>query len=99
MAIQKDKPAPSPTEIKTTPHSFNEQELNQLKNLREKLRNLAFQFGQLQINKIKLEDTEIELKKELSILEKEEENIAKTLSSKYGKGSINLDSGTFTPTE
>ena len=27
------------------------------------------------------------------------ENIAKTLSSKYGKGSINLDSGTFTPTE
>ena len=99
MAIQKDKPAPSPTEIKTTPHSFNEQELNQLKTLREKLSNLAFQFGQLQINKIKLKDTEIELKKELSILEKEEENIAKTLSSKYGKGSINLDSGTFTPTE
>ena len=99
MAIQKDKPAPSPTEIKNTPHSFNEQELDQLKNLREKLSNLAFQFGQLQINKIKLEETETELKKELSVLEKEEENIAKTLSIKYGKGSINLDSGTFTPTE
>ena len=64
MAIQKDKPAPSPTEIKNTPHSFNEQELDQLKNLREKLSNLAFQFGQLQINKIKLEETETELKKE-----------------------------------
>ena len=48
---------------------------------------------------VKLEDTEKGLKLRLSSLEKEESDLAKKLSNKYGKGSIDLNSGTFTPIE
>ena len=96
MAIQKQK-VPSPSEIKSTPQSFTPEELNQLKELRSEIGKLTAQMGQLYINKIKLEEAELKLKKELVTIEKKETNIAKTLSDKYGKGSIDLVSGTFTP--
>ena len=57
------------------------------------------QFGQLAINKLKLEEAENTIKKQLSELEKEEINIAKSLSDKYGKGSLDIETGTFTPAE
>ena len=50
------------------------------------------------MNKIKLQDQENFLKKELQKLEKKEIDLAKNLSSKYGKGSLNLENGEFTPT-
>ena len=96
MAIQK-RQAPSPSEIKTSPHSFNEQELNELKELRNKLSQLTLQFGQVSISMLKLKETKEQLKTQLSKLEKEETNIAKKLSDKYGEGNIDLGSGTFTP--
>ena len=96
MAIQPRK-IPTPSEIKTSPHSFSEQELKQLRDLREKLNQLTLQFGQISINILKLKQTKEELKNQLKELENEESNIAKTLSKKYGDGSIDLDSGTFTP--
>ena len=97
MAIQKQK-IPSPSEIKSSPQSFTPEELNQLKELRSEIGQLTAQMGQLYINKIKLEEAELKLKKELVIIEKKETDIDKTLSDKYGKGSIDLVSGTFTPT-
>ena len=84
MAIQKRK-APSPSTIKNSPQSFTKEELNQLKELRVKTNQLVGQFGQLHINQIKLEN----LKKQLT----------KELSKKYGDGSIDLETGTFTPTK
>ena len=95
MAIKQK--LPSPQEIKNTPQAFNKQEINDIKELRNKINNLSFQFGQLYIRKIELEKEEISLKKELESLEKEEINIAKKLTNKYGKGSIDLKTGTFTP--
>ena len=95
MAIKQK--LPSPQEIKSTPQAFNKQEINDIKELRNKINNLSFQFGQLYIRKIELEKEEISLKKELESLEKEEINIAKKLTNKYGKGSIDLKTGTFTP--
>ena len=97
MAIQEKQNIPSPEELKSSPHTFNEQELNQLKELRTKISQITIQFGQLAINKIKLDENEVKLKVELSNLEKQETNLAKSLSNKYGKGSINLETGTFTP--
>ena len=98
MAIQPRK-IPTPTEIKNTPQSFSEQELNQLKELRDNLQKITIQFGQLTVSKIKLKENEIKLKDQLSNLEKQEINLAKSLSNKYGKGSINLETGTFTPSK
>ena len=56
---------PSPTDIKTSPVSFSPEELNELKQLRSELSNMTAQFGQLTINKIKLEEQETILKKQL----------------------------------
>ena len=95
MAIEKK--IPTPTEIKTSPQSFSKEELNKLKELRTEISQTTAQFGQLFINKIKLEEQEIILKKQLVELESKEASVVKTLSNKYGEGSINLETGTFTP--
>ena len=71
--------------------------LDQVENLRDKINEMSFQFGQLSIQKIKLEEQEISLKNQLNLIEKEESNLAKKLTTKYGKGSIDLETGTFTP--
>ena len=97
MAIEKK--IPSPSEVKLSSTSFSPEELKQLKNLRTELSNMTAQFGQLYVNKIKLEEQETLLKKSLAELEQKENILAKELTTKYGKGSINLETGTFTPTE
>ena len=97
MAIKNQ--IPSPSEVKTSPTSFSKEELDQLKKLRTELSNMTAQFGQLYINKVKLEEQETLLKKQLAELEQKENTLAKELTDKFGKGSINLETGTFTPTE
>ena len=73
--------------------------VKELRELRYEMDQIILQFGQVEINKIKLEETELMLKKELKILEEKETNVAKKLSDKYGNGSIDLSSGTFTPSK
>ena len=97
MAIKQK--VPSPQEVKNTTQSFTKQELNELKNLRDKINEMSFQFGQLAIQKIKLEEQETSLKNQLNLIEKEESIVAKKLTTKYGKGSIDLETGTFIPLE
>ena len=96
MAIQ-DKKIPTPSEIKSSPSSFSEQELKEIKDLRLSLDTLTFQLGRISVEKIKLEETKNTLKNQLKDLEKKEISIAKKLTNKYGKGSINIETGTFIP--
>ena len=96
MAIQ-DKKIPKPSDIKSSPTSFSEEELKEIKDLRMSLNTLTFQLGQVYIEKIKIEEQENIFKNQLKDLEKKEISIAKTLSSKYGKGSIDIETGTFIP--
>lgn len=95
MAI--NKKVPSQQEVKTSPQSFSQQELNEIKTLRDNLSELTFQLGQLSIQKIKLEGEEKKLINRLNSLEEKETSIAKKITDKYGKGSIDLETGTFTP--
>tara|TARA_B100001094_G_C17788606_1_gene603248 strand:+ start:238 stop:540 length:303 start_codon:yes stop_codon:yes gene_type:complete len=98
MAIQKrTTPIPTPSEIKSTPQSFSQEELDSINSIRSTLSKLTFDLGALTINKIKLENLEKDIKKQLSDLEKKESDIGKKLSNKYGDGSIDLETGTFTP--
>ena len=98
MAL-KERNIPSPSEIKSMPQSFSSEEINQLKDLRNKINQLALRFGELYIQKVKFEETETQLKTQLSSLEEEEAKLAKLLSEKYGDGSIDLESGTFIPSK
>tara|TARA_R110002012_G_scaffold149825_2_gene309159 strand:- start:1780 stop:2073 length:294 start_codon:yes stop_codon:yes gene_type:complete len=95
MAI--DKKIPSPQEISNSPISIPSNDIDKIKKLQVDLSNLNSKFGQLTINKIKLEEEEELLKKELSSILKEEANIAKTFTDKYGKGSLDIETGEFTP--
>ena len=96
MAIKNQK-IPTPSEIKTSSLTFSSDEINKIKKLREEITNLAASFGQLYINKIKFEEQETLLKNKLSSLEEQEKQIAENLTKKYGKGSLDLETGTFTP--
>ena len=96
MAIQ-DKKIPKPSDIKSSPTSFSEEELKEIKDLRLSLDTVTFQLGRISVERIKLEETENTLKNQLKTLEKKEVSIAKKLTSKYGKGSIDIETGTFIP--
>jgi hypothetical protein len=82
-----------------TPTKFTKEELDKLKTLQTKIDTLTVRFGSLNIAKIKLEKQESLLISELSNLQQEETKTATELTTKYGKGSLNTDTGEFTPIE
>ena len=55
MAIKKSQ-IPPPSDIKTSSSSFNEQELNSIKDLKNKINQLVVQFGQLYLSKNQIEE-------------------------------------------
>ena len=79
------------------PKKFTPEELQELQTLQENLNTLSYQFGQLQISKLKLQDQEDYLKTQLSSLSKKEAETAKNLTDKYGKGNLDLETGEFIP--
>jgi len=98
MAKKKTK-IPTPHEISNSPTIIPSQDIDKIKKLQENLTSIGAQFGQIKIAKMKLEDQEIVLKKQLDLLSKEENSIAKAFTDKYGKGSLDVETGEFTPTE
>ena len=80
-----------------TPQKFSPEELKQLKELQTKMDNIIIRFGQISINKQALESQEEQAKNSLSELKTQETEIAKSLSNKYGKGTLDIESGEFTP--
>jgi hypothetical protein len=98
MAKKKTK-IPTPHEIASSPTIIPSQDIDKIKKLQEDLTSIGTQFGQIKIAKMKLEDQEIVLKKQLDLLTKEESNIAKAFTDKYGRGSLDVETGEFTPTE
>ena len=95
MAI--DKKIPSPQDIKKTPVKFTPQEIEEINTLRKSISDITYSFGQLSISKMNIKKQEDKLNIELTKLEKQEMDLAKKLSSKYGKGSLNLENGEFSP--
>ena len=88
---------PSPQEIKGEVKKFTPKEIDDLKNFQIKLEQVILQLGKVRLSKIKLDEQEDLLKAEIKNIEKEEQELAKTLSDKYGKGSLDIETGTFTP--
>jgi len=82
---------------------LTEQELEQVKKMRDEYNNKIIEFGQLKMEKIpikkrwdKLNAEEEKLEIEIEKLQEIEENLAKTLNTKYGEGEFDLTSGIFT---
>ena len=96
MATEK---IPSPEEIKNEPQKFTQEELDNLKGFQTRLDQILSQLGRVHLSKIKLNEQEDLIKAEIKKIETEEQELAKSLSDKYGRGSLDIETGTFTPTE
>jgi len=78
---------------------LKEEELTALKNIQKQSTALRDAFAQLKIDQLALEDREKELENYHRQLQKASSDLGKQFDSNYGKGSINLDTGEFTPSE
>ena len=90
---------PSPEEIKGEVKKFTKEELNSLKSFQLRMEEVIVRLGRVHLSKIKLNEQENLLKNEIKNIEKAEQELAQTLTNKYGKGSLDIETGTFTPSE
>ena len=83
-----------PEEVK-----FTEEELKNVQDIQTSYVNVQNQFGQLKMAQIKLDEQEVELKEALKQIQTEEKKFLDGITSKYGQGTLNPETGVFTPTE
>lgn len=74
---------------------LTQEEITQLKSVREKRIQLIENFGAVELRIQELTTQKDTLKEELKNLIQEETILGKTLQQKYGDGSIDLDKGEF----
>ena len=84
---------------------FTEKELNGIQEISQKSNDITNRFGQLTIAKINIEKQsetieteEFKLHEELDALRKEEQEALQKINEKYGPGSLDPQTGVFTPT-
>jgi len=68
---------------------LTQEEINTIKNLQNQIQQLALQLGTIEIKKF-------QLKNEIEKLQQQEEQVAKSLSDKYGNGTLDIDTGKLT---
>ena len=78
---------------------FTTEELKDLKGLQTNMDNITVSFGQIAIQKEILEAQEKILRNDLIKIKTKENELAKSLSDKYGKGTLDIESGEFTSVE
>ena len=61
--------------------------------------NVQNNFGQLKMAQIRLDEQEVELEESLKSIQGEEQKFLDGITEKYGQGSLNPETGVFTPTE
>jgi len=83
-----------PEEVK-----FTEEELKQVQNIQASYANVQNQFGQLKLAQIRLDSQEVELEDTLKSIQENEQKFLDGITEKYGQGTLNPETGVFTPTE
>ena len=83
-----------PEEVK-----FTEEELKQVQDIQRSYQSVQNQFGQLKMAQIRLDEQEIELENSLKSIQDNENKFLDGITKKYGDGSLNPETGVFTPTE
>jgi acyl transferase domain-containing protein len=85
---------------------FTDEELQQLQAIQSSYQNIQTGFGQLKVQRLlleqqlnSLEEAEVNLESEYEKAQTNERTFVKSLNEKYGPGSLNPETGVFTPTE
>tara|TARA_R110000824_G_scaffold318152_1_gene505397 strand:+ start:235 stop:525 length:291 start_codon:yes stop_codon:yes gene_type:complete len=94
MAIKPKKSQPQPS---NEAKNFDPKDLESLKSHQGKTDQLIVQLGQISLQKYQLEESEQNLRQEMLKIREEEQKLASNFTTKYGKGTLDLNSGTFTP--
>ena len=81
-----------PEEVK-----FTEEELKQVQDIQQSYANVQNQFGQLKMAQIRLDEQEVELEESLKSIQNDEKKFLDGITNKYGQGSLNPETGVFTP--
>ena len=76
---------------------FTEEEMNQVKTFQQNYVNIQNQFGQLKLAQIRLDNDEVTLEEGLKSIQDEEKKFLDGITEKYGQGSLNPETGVFTP--
>ena len=71
---------------------LTQEELQQVKDLQDQVQQATLQLGNVEVRKIQLKETILKL-------QQAEEQLAKTLSDKYGVGTLDIDTGKITVLE
>ena len=82
-----------PEEVK-----FTEEEMKQIQNIQVSYQNVQSQFGQLKLAQIRLDEQEVDLEEALKAVQSEEKKFLDGITDKYGQGTLNPETGVFTPT-
>ena len=80
-------------------NKFTEDELKQVQDIQANYVNVQNQFGQLKMAQIRLDNQEVELEDSLKSIQDEEKKFLDGITDKYGQGTLNPETGVFTPTE
>ena len=76
---------------------FTEEELKQVQDIQQSYANVQNQFGQLKMAQIRLDEQEVELEESLKSIQDDEKKFLDGITNKYGQGSLNPETGVFTP--
>ncbi len=83
---------------------FTKEELEKVQGLRDRMSRLVAQFGELKLEQIlheqkskNIELLEDQYNKEYLDIQNKELELVKTFNEKYGRGTLDLESGTFSP--
>lgn len=79
--------------------TLSQEELDSIKQLQQQQQDLIAKFGPLEYQIQLLELQKDQLVDAIGKLQQDEIKIGNELTQKYGNGTVNLDSGTFTKTE
>lgn len=97
MAIKTQESQPQIAKKSETAKTFDPKDIELLRLHQSKTDQLIIQLGQISLQKYQLEQSELNLKQEINKLKEEEQKMASEFTSKYGKGTLDLTSGNFTP--
>ncbi len=97
MEIMNNNKVTGELKMATNKKKFTEEEIAKLKDVRMKFSELSHKLGQNEIQKLAVEDEKRQLVNLLNTTIKLEKELASELLDKYGKGTIDVDSGEFIP--
>jgi len=78
---------------------LTQEQLQQISDIQNNYQAVAQELGNIELQKIALEARRQAAEQFLIELQTQEKEVAITIEQEYGKGSINLSTGEFTPTQ